>query len=229
MSAIQRLKRAGLSSDVWSADPSTGLYTQNGPLIETGVLTPASFSGTENDYNPAGLATAYHLRLASTTSSALTGIAGGVDGRKMRLSNVGAFNIAFTNDSTSSAANRFLTPRALPFFLYPGQDADIWYDALSARWRIFGYTARTVTGAITVPTLAAGVLGYVDTVFAASTFPIDVGDFLIAYSDSDVATAGVGNGGFLNARVIAPNTVRACFRGATTTNSRTFRFTFRII
>jgi hypothetical protein len=100
----------------------------------TGVLSPATLSGSQNDYSPAGLPGASILRLNAGADVNVTGLAGGSDGRVITLFNTGSGNIVLKNqDSGSSALNRFAF--SADIVLGADQSATLIYDATSQRWR----------------------------------------------------------------------------------------------
>jgi hypothetical protein len=111
----------------------------------SGILTPASFNSQQDDYNPAGLADATILRLEGTGGNQLlTGLAGGADGRRIEIHNIGDTRIRFPHDSASSTAgNRFLLPLGdagdvaeAELALRPRGKAILSYDGTSSRWRV---------------------------------------------------------------------------------------------
>ena len=86
--------------------------TLDGAFSLTGVITPASFSSQQNDYNPTGLATASIVRVEGTGGiQTVTGLAAQSAGRVLFVQNVGSLGITFVHESTASAAaNRFSFP-----------------------------------------------------------------------------------------------------------------------
>lgn len=100
------------------------------------VSTPAQL--TSNTDNLAISATAELFRLSTDASRNLTGLQGGVDGRRGVLSNVGAFDLVLVHDATSTAANRFLCPNSANLTLHPNDSSPVWYDGTSSRWRVIG-------------------------------------------------------------------------------------------
>ena len=102
-----------------------------------GDLTPPALTGGVNDYCPVGLEAAFTLRIDGGASSrTITGLASGIDGRAVRIVNIGANNLVLINSSASStAANRFAFTS--DWRLAPNQVAVLQYDATSARWRPF--------------------------------------------------------------------------------------------
>lgn len=143
-------------------DRATGATKINSGFFLTGDMSPAQITADQNDYNPAGLATASVLRLSSDASRVVTGLSGGGDGRALKLLNVGAHEIVLKDQSASSSAgNRFLFGADVT--LAANQAIELWYDAAVSRWRPgasrwdFGTAARKDVGAIgaVVPLLNA--------------------------------------------------------------------------
>lgn len=125
----------------------TGAYTFAGALIagasdrKTGVVSPAQLTANQNNYNPAGLATANVLRVSSDASRTITGLAAQANGTRITLFNVGAQNIVLAHADTvnSAAANIFICPGAVAFTLHTGDAVDLWYDGGSSLWRLVAY------------------------------------------------------------------------------------------
>jgi len=82
--------------------------------------------------------TVSQLRMSSTGPETVTGIAGGTQGRVLRVTNVDSIDIlSFPHENTgSTAANRFITPDGQTFHLNPGATVDMFYDGESDRWRL---------------------------------------------------------------------------------------------
>ena len=107
------------------------VYFENcsGGLAE--VQTPAQWVATTNNF---ALTDATNILRPSTDSSHnLTGLAGGRAGRRLQLFNVGSFDLVLKNDTTSTAANRFLLGADLTIGTNEG--VVLWYDSTSSRWR----------------------------------------------------------------------------------------------
>jgi hypothetical protein len=99
-----------------------------------GDISPTSLSADQNNYAPAGFATASVLRLTSSSAVNITGLAGGSDGRTITIFNIGSSNIVLKNQSTSSTdLNRFAINA--DFTLGADQSATLIYDSTSQRWR----------------------------------------------------------------------------------------------
>ncbi len=78
---------------------------------------------------------------------------------------------------------------------------------------------------VTVPTLAAGVLGYANVNTSGTLLgTLDVRDIVSCNPVNDLAAAGAGNGGFINCRVSAANTIRLAFIGALAGGGSSFLF-----
>jgi len=125
------------------------IFTQH--FARSGQLTPAALSaGNNNDYNPSSFGGetptgAYALRLTGDGggTSVITGIAGGVNyglgGREVLIINVSANNIGLAHeDANSTTANRIISPTAATITLAANDNAKLWYDSVSGRWRIVG-------------------------------------------------------------------------------------------
>ena len=103
------------------------------------MIAPASLTGATNDYNPAGLATANIVRLASTLAVNLSGLAtNAIDGERVMLMNAGSFTITLLHQSalTTVANRRFVCPSAANFSLVSNGMVELVWDGTSARWRV---------------------------------------------------------------------------------------------
>lgn len=150
------------------------------PLYEViNENTPTQFSANQNNYD-AGDYDA--LMLSSNAARDLTGIAGGVKGRVMRLVNVGSNNIILQNESASStAANRFTSAGGSDVFVVPGEEVRLYYDSTTLRWRIveFGIsgvwtpTLTNVTNIASSSAFATAFLKKGNVVMCAGSVVID--------------------------------------------------------
>lgn len=109
-----------------------------------GILTPATFSTDQNDYNPTGLSTANWLKIASTnfgSGNNVTGLAGGASGRRILIENVGSWPVVLvTNSSSSSAANRFATDVSIS--LRTNHIVELFHNGTN--WKVLrGYVPQT--------------------------------------------------------------------------------------
>lgn len=121
--------------------PTLAGMTFAGPFIVTGEIDPITIGGgtTYNDWEPTGIATAFHITMdnASSGDDTLTGIAGGTAGRMLVLTNrgTGTDNLDLANDSGSSvAANRIKTPGAATHSISSQTSAVLLYDGQQSRW-----------------------------------------------------------------------------------------------
>lgn len=107
-------------------------------------------STSQNDYSPTGWdgthpAKATVMRLSPTATIQITGVAGGVDGRVLRIVNATdptastARLIVLPHESSSStAANRFEMSTRQMWMVFPGETVEFAYDGTDSRWRSVG-------------------------------------------------------------------------------------------
>ena len=119
---------------IGSNDGTSGTIT--GTLFGA-VATPQTLASDERDYAPPGSRYTLVWRLSSNAPRSLTGIANGVDGKVLTISNVGTFPITLANQSAGSAvANRIITGNGSDLAIGPDGTATLYYDGTSARWRV---------------------------------------------------------------------------------------------
>jgi hypothetical protein len=122
---------------------SSGL-SSGGSLAFTNS-SPSAYAADQNDLVLTGSA---FQRLSGSAARNITGVApptGGshVDGRMIRLVNVGSFNLTLKHNSTSStAANRFYCLGAVDIVIAAGDYAELMYDGTNngsgaAGWRVY--------------------------------------------------------------------------------------------
>ncbi|MEZ5785246.1 MAG: DUF2793 domain-containing protein [Xanthobacteraceae bacterium] len=136
-------------SDALIIDKASGAAKLAASVRFTGVVSPAQITSDQDDFDPAGLAGASVLRLSSDASRALTGLAGGADGRIVFVHNSGAQAIVLKDeDASSAAANRFALRADLT--LAPDAVALLQYDGTASRWRAIagGEEGGGATGAL---------------------------------------------------------------------------------
>lgn len=125
------------TGDLADTYPAPSVAKASKSFALTGVLSPASFSTTQNNYSPTNLSTANTIRLTTSTDATITGLTGGAIGRLITLYNVGSFKISLTKQSTgSTAVNRFAIDNDV--LLKPDTAVVLQYDATSSRWRVAG-------------------------------------------------------------------------------------------
>ena len=127
-------------------------------FIASGVLSPATLTADQNDYNPRGLADASYLRLSADTVRTITGLAGGTEGRMMIICNVSGGPVILASQSPSSQlANRFRFPQGNRR-LIEGRSVLLRYDSGSGAWRgIDGPEPPDLSGLAPIPAGSAGV------------------------------------------------------------------------
>jgi hypothetical protein len=103
----------------------------------TGDISPAQLTADQDDWNPTGLSTATVIRVDGDSSfRSITGIAGGSDGRILRLVNVGTNAILLRDENTSSSsANRF-DLSGYDISVFPSDTVTLQYDSTASRWRL---------------------------------------------------------------------------------------------
>lgn len=120
---------------------TAGSATSSADVAWTGDISPSQITADQDNYNPTGLSGAAVIRLSSDAWRRINGLAGGADGRLIKIINVGSYPIALGIEvASSTAANRFLA--AGDQVLYPTESVEVIYDATSQRWRVEGPSAR---------------------------------------------------------------------------------------
>src|SRR3954453_8074970 len=139
--------------EAFNVDQTTGNLALPRGLILTGVISPPQITANQNDYNPAGAATASVLQLSSDASRNITGLAGGAEGRLVSLINIGGQAIVLADESSSSsAANRFTLGASLT--VAAKQAALLRYDGTAARWRLIAGASGLLAAANNLSDLA---------------------------------------------------------------------------
>lgn len=113
--------------------------TFGGDMLYTGIISPAGLAASQNDYAPSGHATASVFRLDpnGNTPAVITGLAGGVNGRRITIMRVvgstGTINFAREN-AGSTAGNRFANTGADWGLTTTFAALDFIYDGTISRW-----------------------------------------------------------------------------------------------
>jgi hypothetical protein len=144
---------------------------QNGMTVTGGVVTPTILSSTpQHDYNPTNLANCSILRLSASIPVTITGLAGGVDGRRLTLVNTATIPITITSDDVlSTAGNRFALG-GINARLVAGAVLGIVYDGNISSWRVNSATAGAATPGGLVQSVWSEVS--IDTDTSLTTWPI---------------------------------------------------------
>ena len=101
------------------------------------VATPQKLTAEVSDFAPPRSRYTLVWRISSDAPRVITGLANGVDGKILTLSNIGAFPITLANQSGRSAvANRIITGDGVDLRISPDGSATLYYDGASARWRV---------------------------------------------------------------------------------------------
>ena len=126
-------------------------YTKGGSIAYAGTTTVIN-----TDANNLSLDGSAFQRIDVTSGSTITGLSfpsGGahVDGRFIRLANVGTQNLTLSNqDALSSGNNRFYNYTSGNIVLGPNRFVDAVYDSTTGGWRVYGdnypYVLPTTNG-----------------------------------------------------------------------------------
>ena len=126
---------ANAGAPSFSATPTLTSVTLTGELAAQ-ATTPSSFSTQQDNY--AIGAFSFARIQTSVTLTAITGITGGVNGKRLVLANIdGTTSITISNESASStAANRVITGTGADYVMLANNTIELVYDATSSRWRM---------------------------------------------------------------------------------------------
>lgn len=119
---------------------STGYIQHIGGYVTFSAISPAALgaSSTNNDYNPAGLATAQHLRVSLTGATAtITGLVPPNAATQITIFNTDTVSplILSNQNVLSAAANRFICPDNTDCTIPASGGVVVWYDSTVSRWR----------------------------------------------------------------------------------------------
>ena len=109
-----------------------------GATFRAVATSPAQIASNQDNYNPGG--SSYFQRWNTDASRNITGMtftAAQVDGQAHVIVNVGAQDIVLKHQTTSAAANQFLSSTGADITLTANQAADVLYDGTNSRWRVF--------------------------------------------------------------------------------------------
>lgn len=98
------------------------------------VVSPAALGASQNDWAPGN---GDVVRTDASVNVDITGLAGGAAGYHRRIVNISAANTITLKheDAGSSAANRFIGTGGADLVLFPNDQATVWYDSTTSRWR----------------------------------------------------------------------------------------------
>ena len=164
---------AGGSLSVTGTGAFNSTLSLGGNISESGFSSPASISSVNDNYAIPSLHR--QLRLSLSAAASLSGFVAQVNGRKITVHNISAFDLTFTHDDTnSSIANRFFLPGNSPLRVPPNASVSLIYDSSSSRWRVEGDVAE--------PTVIRGV--------QTDTSTIQQNDFAISANVSVLRWSG---------------------------------------
>jgi len=170
------------------------------------TVTP---SANQDNYNPTGLEYINRLRVNASASIKLTGLAGGVDGREITISNSSSDFLLWLEhqNPASDAANRFDLPNGFPFFLMPGDRITLGYSSISNRWQAMNASSNLATMGLTEFTdFVGGTVGpFTSTVSGtgassqASTYLVNTTERPCGVVQADTGTTAAGRATIGNA------------------------------
>lgn len=137
-----RFQLVNISSVMFTGGAVSGSsVTSTGTVTNNAVVSPAQITANQDDYAPAGVDTAYEIRVDSDASRNISGIsASQAEGRELILTNDGGNDIVLTHeDAGSTAANRFDLGSNSDITLTGGQSVKVRYDGTASRWRMMSY------------------------------------------------------------------------------------------
>lgn len=153
-------------------------------IDSSAVISPASFSVTQNDYNPASLQLSRVLRLTSSANATVTGLTAPDTSRikQLEISNVGTFTITLSDANAGSVAgNRFSF--GADIILLPNMSCTLIYDQTSLRWRCYG-AIRNMVSALNIQLF-----------LSSSTYVVPIGVTKLGIWGRAGAGGGGGSGG----------------------------------
>jgi hypothetical protein len=128
------------SGDVINLTAVIPIAEYNGGINLAASISPAALGADVNDYNPTGLLTTNYVRMdAGAGNRNITGLTAPSSGSTvLTLVNVGASNnlVLKHQNAGSAAGNRFISSTGADITLTPEQQATVWYDRTTLRWRI---------------------------------------------------------------------------------------------
>lgn len=139
--ALATLRLGNSGADISGSNGNVGIGTI-GPNVKMDINGGIALRQTTLAQITAGPVSNYNIgagsyfRISSNATYAIGGITGGVDGKIIVITNVGAFTINFNNETlTSTAVNRFANSTGAQIALAPNGTITYIYDAVSQRWR----------------------------------------------------------------------------------------------
>lgn len=141
--ALQRTHEAIGQLGVMAGEYSIDIPINDGE--STSEIRPPSFSTQQDNYNPAGWASARYVLLEPTAACNISGFeSSGIITRRKTIIHNGSevagrpngIPLGFLEESlSSSAANRIATPHPNDLFMLANWARELWYDRTMQRWR----------------------------------------------------------------------------------------------
>jgi hypothetical protein len=142
----------------------------NGLYATQGIVTPTTLSSTPiHNYSPTGIENSTILRLSASSPVTITGLDGGINGRRMTLININIIPITITSEDTNSDAENRFALGGVNARLVSGAVLGIVYDGTINRWRVNSATAGAATPGGLVQSVWAEV--EIDTDTSVTTWP----------------------------------------------------------
>lgn len=115
-----------------------GLTVAGDTTLTGNFITPKGTdftgTGTQNDVN---LGSGSYFRYTGAGTVTITGITGGVNGRRITITNASSSNVTLANQNISStAANRLVLETGSDDAIPPDSSIDLIYDSGISRWRV---------------------------------------------------------------------------------------------
>lgn len=194
--ALEVLRQFGSAFSVGAAPPATPAV--GWVWIDTGspVLTVTP-SANQNDYAPTDLALRDVLRVNASASLKFTGLSATYDGHQLVIVNASTDYLLWleSENTASSAANRFLLPKGLPAFLMPGDSITVWYDGTSARWRVCDWPSQgQAMGLSWFTDFMEGNLGGLTSTVSGTGASAQAGTYLVGTTERPLGVAQIDTG-----------------------------------
>ena len=180
-------------TEAFNIDQASGNLTLPCGLALTGVSAPSQITADQNDYNPAGLASASVLQISADAARSISGLAGGAEGRCVTVINVGSKPVTLLNESASSSASNRLTLGG-NVTIAAKQAVILRYDGTAARWQAIagaGGAAGTVATSANYTVIASDA-GATFRATSALTLTLTAAATLGANFSFDVLNASAG-------------------------------------
>lgn len=196
----------------------------------SGTITTSPATGTINDWSPTGWNDAQPnqatiIRVTALSSTIITGLAGGVNGRLVLILNTNDGSTSASRliilpheSALSTAANRFSFSDQMPRFLLGGDSIQFVYDAVSQRWREFPNRASWTNVFTDYCEFSGGTAGACVTTFVSGTGAAcilsshlagDSSDEPIGTAECSTGTTAAGRGYFSFSSVASGQVVPA--------------------